>query len=102
MDEPRFHGLNPPNRKRFGKLAVAHCTAIAGRIDLYCYHNLSAWDIASGILLAREAGGTVLDRATLQDATLFSPGLIISNPALVEQFLALTELTEGTAWRGMR
>ena len=41
----------------------------------------------------------VLDRATLGEATLFSTGLIISNAALVEQFLALTE---GTAWRGLR
>ena len=82
-----------------GSSALSIAYAAAGRIDLYCHHNLSAWDIASGILLAREAGGLVLDRATLGEATLFSPGLIISNPALVEQFLALTE---GTAWRGMR
>ena len=81
-----------------GSSALSIAYAAAGRIDLYCHHNLSAWDIASGILLAREAGGTVLDRATLQDATLFSPGLIISNPVLVEQFLALTD---GTAWRGL-
>lgn len=82
-----------------GSSALSIAYAAAGRIDLYCHHNLSAWDIASGILLAREAGGLVLDRATLQDAALFSPGLIISNRALVEQFLGLTE---GLAWRGMR
>ena len=82
-----------------GSSALSIAYAAAGRIDLYCHHNLSAWDIAAGILLAREAGGLVLDRATLEEATLLSAGLIISNPALVEQFLALTE---GTAWRGMR
>lgn len=82
-----------------GSSALSIAYAAAGRIDLYCHHNLSAWDIASGILLAREAGGLVLDRATLGEATLFSAGLIISNPALVEQFLALTE---GMAWRGLR
>lgn len=76
-------------------LSIAYA---AGRIDLYFHHSLSAWDIASGILLAREAGGRVLDRATLENATLFSPGLIISNPALVEQFLALTD---GAPWRSM-
>ena len=81
-----------------GSSALSIAYAAAGRIDLYCHHNLSAWDIAAGILLAREAGGLVLDRATLGEATLFSAGLIISNAALVEQFLALTE---GTAWRGM-
>ena len=81
-----------------GSSALSIAYAASGRIDLYCHHSLSAWDIASGILLAREAGGQVLDRATLRDADLFSPGLIISNPALVSQFLALTE---GTAWREM-
>ena len=81
-----------------GSSALSIAYAASGRIDLYCHHSLSAWDIASGILLAREAGGLALDRATLRDATLFSPGLIISNPALVPQFLTLTD---GTAWREM-
>ena len=81
-----------------GSSAMSIAYTAAGRIDLYCHHSLSAWDIASGILLAREAGARVLDRATLQDATLFSPGLIISNTSLVEQFLAMTE---GTVWREM-
>ena len=81
-----------------GSSALSLAYAACGRIDLYFHHSLSAWDIASGVLLAREAGGQVLDRVTLKDATLFSPGLIVSNPALVEQFLALTE---GAAWRTM-
>ncbi len=81
-----------------GSSAMSIAYTAAGRIDLYCHHSLSAWDIASGVLLAKEAGACVLDRATLQDATLFSPGLIISNPALVNQFLAITE---GSAWRTM-
>ena len=81
-----------------GSSAMSIAYTAAGRIDLYCHHSLSAWDIASGILLAKEAGARVLDRATLRDATLFSPGLIISNPSLVEQFLTMTE---GTTWRAM-
>ncbi len=81
-----------------GSSALSIAYTAAGRIDLYAHHSLSAWDIASGVLLAREAGARVLDRSTLEDATLFSPGLIIGNPTLVEQFLAMTE---GTAWRAM-
>ena len=81
-----------------GSSALSIAYTACGRIDLYFHHSLSSWDIASGILLAREAGGQVLDRATLQDATLFSPGLIISNPDLVAQFLAMTD---GAAWRTM-
>lgn len=84
--------------RMMGSSAMSLAYAACGRIDLYFHHSLSAWDIASGILLAREAGGQVLDRATLEEATLFSPGLIVSNPTLVEQFLTMTG---GTAWRGM-
>ena len=81
-----------------GSSAMSIAYTAAGRIDLYAHHSLSSWDIASGILLAREAGATVLDRATLQPATLFSPGLIIAHPTLMEQFLAMTD---GYTWRTM-
>ena len=81
-----------------GSSALSLAYAACGRIDLYFHHSLSAWDIASGILLAQEAGGQVLDRATLEEATLFSSGLIVSNPTLVDQFLTMTS---GTAWRGI-
>ena len=81
-----------------GSSALSLAYAACGRIDLYFHHSLSAWDIASGILLAREAGGQVLDRASLEAATLFSPGLIVSNPTLLAQFLAMTN---GTPWRTM-
>ena len=81
-----------------GSSALSIAYTAAGRIDLYAHHSLSSWDIASGILLAREAGARVLDRATLQDATLFSPGLIIAGAGLMEQFLAMTD---GYTWRTM-
>ena len=81
-----------------GSSALSIAYTAAGRIDLYAHHSLSSWDIASGILLAREAGARVLDRATLRDATLFSPGLIIAGAGLMEQFLAMTD---GYTWRTM-
>lgn len=81
-----------------GSSALSIAYTAAGRIDLYAHHSLSSWDIASGILLAREAGARVLDRATLNNATLFSPGLIIARPALMNQFLGMTE---GYTWRTM-
>ena len=39
-----------------GSSALSLAYAACGRIDLYFHHSLSAWDIASGVLLAREAG----------------------------------------------
>ena len=79
-----------------GSSALSIAYTACGRIDLYFHHSLSPWDIASGVLLAREAGAQVLDQRTLEPANLFSPGLIISNPTLVSQFL---QMTDGTAWR---
>ena len=81
-----------------GSSALSIAYTAAGRIDLYAHHSLSSWDIASGILLASEAGARVLDRATLHDATLFSPGLIIANTTLMDQFLSMTD---GNTWRTM-
>ena len=81
-----------------GSSAMSIAYTAAGRIDLYAHHSLSSWDIASGILLAKEAGAHILDRATLQEATLFSPGLIIANTSLLDQFLAMTD---GYTWRTM-
>lgn len=81
-----------------GSSALSIAYTAAGRIDLYAHHSLSSWDIASGILLASEAGARVLDRATLRDAALFSPGLIIANASLMDQFLAMTD---ESIWRTM-
>ena len=74
-------------------LGVAY--AAAGRVDLFFHHSLSPWDIAGGLVLTQEAGGAVVDRQG-QKATLFSPSVIVSSPALIEQFLAKTD---GMPWR---
>jgi myo-inositol-1(or 4)-monophosphatase len=79
-----------------GSSALSIAYTASGRIDLYFHHSLSPWDIASGILLAQEAGAQVLDQRTLEPAKLFSPGLIISNHNLVNQFL---QMSDGYAWR---
>ena len=74
-------------------LGVAY--AAAGRVDLYFHHSLSPWDIAAGLVLVREAGGTVVDKQG-QPANLRTPSVIASSPHLVDRFL---EATEGLPWR---
>ncbi len=78
-----------------GSSALGMAYAAAGRLDLYFHHSLSPWDSASGLLLAREAGGNVVDRQG-NDANLFTPSVIVSSPRLIEKFL---EATEGLEWR---
>ena len=78
-----------------GSSALGMAYAAAGRLDLYFHHSLSPWDSASGLLLAREAGGNVVDRQG-QDANLFTPSVIVSSQPLIDRFL---EDTEGLEWR---
>ena len=78
-----------------GSSALGMAYAAAGRIDLYFHHSLSPWDSASGLLLAREAGGNVIDRQG-QDADLRTPSVIVSSQRLIDRFL---QATEGLEWR---
>lgn len=47
--------------RRFGAAALDLAWTAAGRFDGYWELGVSPWDIAAGILLVREAGGTVTD-----------------------------------------
>ncbi len=78
-----------------GSSALGMAYAAAGRLDLYFHHSLSPWDSAAGLLLAREAGGNVVDRQG-QDADLFTPSVIVSSRHLIDRFLAATD---GMEWR---
>jgi len=53
----------------------------AGRMDGFWEQGLSPWDIGAGILLVREAGGFVSDKAGGQD--MFDSGdLVAGNEAI--------------------
>lgn len=45
-----------------GSAALGIAYAACGRYDLFLHHFLFPWDIAAGILLVQEAGGTITDR----------------------------------------
>jgi myo-inositol-1(or 4)-monophosphatase len=45
--------------RRFGSAALDLAWTAAGRVDGYWERNLSAWDVAAGVLLVAEAGGKV-------------------------------------------
>ncbi|MFQ6027447.1 MAG: inositol monophosphatase family protein [Dehalococcoidia bacterium] len=78
-----------------GSAALGMAYAAAGRVDLYFHHSLSPWDTASGLLLAREAGGEVVDRQG-NPAHLRTPSVIVSSRHLIGRFL---EATDGMEWR---
>ena len=47
--------------RRCGSAAIDLAWVASGRFDGFWEHGLSAWDVAAGILLVREAGGFVTD-----------------------------------------
>jgi myo-inositol-1(or 4)-monophosphatase len=49
--------------RRFGAAALDLAYVAAGRLDGFWEFGLSAWDLAAGILIVREAGGYVTDLA---------------------------------------
>ncbi len=73
-----------------GSAALGIAYAAAGRVDLYFHHALSPWDIASGLLLVKEAGGIVVDRRN-NTADLRTPSIIAGNSNLVDDFLRVTQ-----------
>ena len=67
--------------RRHGSAAVDLAWTAAGRFDGFFEAGLAPWDVAAGVLLVREAGGTVtgVDGAA---HPVFSGGLIASGSAL--------------------
>ncbi len=55
---PRCQGM-----ARMGSAALDLCYVAAGRFELYWEWGLASWDMCAGVLICREAGGTVTDFA---------------------------------------
>jgi myo-inositol-1(or 4)-monophosphatase len=67
--------------RRPGAAALDLADVAAGRFDGFWEQRLSAWDIAAGTLLIREAGGLVTDFAG-RDIGIEHTGLVAGNPAI--------------------
>ncbi len=80
------HGL-----RRLGSAAVDLCYVACGRFEAYFEFNIHIWDIAAGILLVQEAGGTVTDYSGgddyLQGKELLAAGSIHSEAlAIIKKY----------------
>jgi len=69
-----------------GSSSLGLAYVACGRINLYFHRYLFPWDIASGILLVREAGGDVIDWQG-EPASFRTVELIASNNQLAQEFL---------------
>ncbi len=74
--------------RRWGSAALDLAYVAAGRVDGYWERGISAWDMAAGLILVREAGGFAQGlRAGAKP--LEDGGVIAGNAALFEPFAAI-------------
>ncbi|MDX8513867.1 inositol monophosphatase family protein [Mesorhizobium captivum] len=74
--------------RRLGSAALDLAYVAAGRMDGFWETGLSAWDIAAGTLLIREAGGFVSDMDGGQD--MLEAGSIVAGNELIQRALLKT------------
>lgn len=74
--------------RRNGAASLDLAYVAAGRLDGFWERDLSAWDIAAGILLVREAGGFVTDIDGGEDM-LQSGSVIVGNDAIHRQLMEI-------------
>jgi myo-inositol-1(or 4)-monophosphatase len=74
--------------RRAGAAALDLADVAAGRFDGFWEQRLSAWDIAAGTLLIREAGGVITD-FNGRDIGIEHTGVVAGNPAIHDWLLAI-------------
>lgn len=72
--------------RRTGSAAIDLAWTAAGRFDAYWEHNIKPWDMAAGILMVREAGGTVTDLSG-GEAMMEKGGLLAGNASIHKSLL---------------
>jgi myo-inositol-1(or 4)-monophosphatase len=80
--QPKVAGL-----RRFGAASLDLAFVAAGRLDGYWERNLQPWDVAAGIILIKEAGGTVGD---INGGDLLTTGNVVAGNEFVHG--ALTKI----------
>ncbi|MGX5840515.1 inositol monophosphatase family protein [Mesorhizobium sp. ArgA1] len=71
--------------RRLGSAALDLALVAAGRMDGFWETGLSAWDIAAGLLLVREAGGFVSDMDGGQD--MLDNGSVVAGNEVIQRAL---------------
>jgi myo-inositol-1(or 4)-monophosphatase len=92
-DNPNIHfyqefTLRSHGARRAGSAALDLAYVACGRVDAYWEFNLNPWDTAAGVLLVKEAGGTVTDFSG-GDFALDSREVLATNGLLREEMLML-------------
>lgn len=78
--------------RRTGSAALDLAWIAAGRFDIYWERDIKAWDMAAGIVLVREAGGTVSDLSG-GTAMLDKGQVLATNSTLHKEFFPFVAST---------
>jgi len=95
---PRI-GIDAGGLRRMGSAALDLAFTGAGKLDGYWELHISAWDVAAGILIVREAGGRVtnFNDAEDLDSLLYGRNIVASNgnvhSAMLSRLEPLRELS---------
>lgn len=87
----KSHGL-----RRMGSAAVDLCYVASGRTEGFFEYNLNSYDVAAGVILVQEAGGSVTDFAGGDDF-VFGRNIVASNAKIQGEFLEVL----GQFWDGV-
>jgi len=87
--------------RRAGSAALDLASVAAGHFDAFWEQRLSAWDLAAGALLVREAGGVVTDHAG-RDVGVEHAEIVAGNPAMHAWLLEVIADAAGRASDGPR
>ncbi len=74
--------------RRWGSAALDLAYVAAGRFDGYWERGISAWDVAAGILIVREAGGLV-EAVTPRRSALDDGAILSANGMIFDEFAKL-------------
>ena len=75
--------------RRQGAAALDLAYVAAGRLDGYWERGIQAWDIAAGILIAKEAGALIESFKNPLESPLVSGSLICANNLIFKSFATM-------------
>jgi myo-inositol-1(or 4)-monophosphatase len=76
--------------RRIGSAALDFCYVAAGRFDGFWELDLRPWDMAAGVLIAREAGAEVTDFSGAP-LSIYQPRCVASNGLIHQEMLTILE-----------
>ena len=74
-------------QRRLGSAAVDICLVADGQLDAFWEQELNLYDVAAGVLIAKEAGATVTDFQG--NVAIFPKQILITNGKILNQLLPL-------------